>query len=144
MKMVLHLQRDIYSEQRGYARSTNQWKLFYLCDSFVAPTLSNLRRRNVCDFQQSNFCRSTLLARIYVHQFVCGRYCSECPRLLSRPFLPRWWRFILLLTISFSHHFVYSETQCDVCAGQREEYRAVYRDLTTRPYFRPSMLRKLS
>lgn len=140
MKMVLDLERDIYSGQARYARSTDQRKLFYLCDPFIAPTLSNLRRCNVRDFQQSNFYRSTLPTRIYVHQFVCGRYCFECPRLLSRPFLARWWRFILLLTISFSHHFVYSETQCDVYAGQREEYRAVYRDLTTRPYFRLSML----
>jgi len=122
-----------------YARSTNQWKLFYLCDSFVALTLFNFRQCNARDFQQSNFCLNTLPACICVHQFVCDRYCFECSRLLSRPFLPRWWRFILLLTISFSHHFVYSEIQCDVCAGQREEYRAVYCDLTTRPYFRLSM-----
>lgn len=140
MKIVPDLQRNIRDSEISalFGGSTRDYFIRDLL--IVSPTLSNLQRRNTLAIFSKVISVRARYRLAYVPP-VCLWPLFRRMSSFALPVIPPRAladRFILLLTISFSRHFVHSETQCDVCAGQREEYRAVYRDLTTRPYFRLS------
>lgn len=87
MKIVADLQRDI----RGSPRTRScafSGNYFIYADYLVASTLSNPQRCNAIFNRVISAGARYRLAYMFP-EFVCGRYSFECPRLLSRPFLPR-------------------------------------------------------